>query len=228
MAFLPSIRDPRFRAFARFAAAWGRVGDAGNPRALTRVIAAPMIAVSIMSLVCLGLVSELTQQSAAMRRIIDLDLDNAVALSRLDRELSALEIAAAAGRLTPDIARPQLAALKVALEGDALRDDPALPRLRHDMADLAGRSDEAAEVRSLRSTILRRQLDARSDAHARADAMDAAVQRSTVIAVAGALLAVLLGAVAASVCLHSLQKEYAAVARIARRMVEATIAQRRR
>ena len=48
------------------------------------------------------------------------------------------------------------------------------------------------------------------------------------LAMAGAVLAVLLGAVAASVSLHNLQKEYAAVARIAHRMVEETIAQRRR
>ena len=181
-----------------------------------------MVAVSIMALVCLGLLSDLTSQSAAMRRLIDLDLDNAVALSRLDRELSALEIAAAAGRLTPQTARPQIASIKLALDGDSLRDDPTLTRLRHDMAELTSHPDGQAQVRSLRATILRRQLDAQSDAQTRADAMDAALQQSTRVAIGGFTLAVLLGAIAASVSLRSLQREFASVARIARRLAEVT------
>ena len=219
MAFLPSIRDPRLRRFVRLAAA-GRHAD--KRPVLTRVIVAPMIAVSIMSLVCLGLLSDLTTQSAAMRRLVELDLDNAVALSRLDRELSALEIASASGVLTPETARPQIAAIKLALDGESLRDDPALTRLRHDMAELSSHPDSRAQVRSLRSTILRRQLDAHADAQSRVGAMDAAVQRSTRDAIVGALLAVLLGAIAASVSLRSLQSEFTAVARIARRLAEAT------
>ena len=181
-----------------------------------------MIAVSIMALVCLGLLTDLTNECAAVRRLMDLDFDNAVALSRLDRQISALEMDSASGRLTPETARPQLAAIKLALDGDSLRDDPALTRLRHDVAELSSHPDGLAQVRSLRSTILRRQLDAQSDAQARADAVRAAVQRSTRIAVAGFLLAVVLGAVAASVSLRSLQREFAAVARIARRLAEAT------
>ncbi len=224
VAVLPSIRDPRLRRFAGHAAE-GR--DLDNRPVLSRVIAAPMIAVSIMSLVCLGLLTDLTTQSAAIRRLIDVDLDNAVALSRLDRELSALEIATAAGASTPETARRQIAVIKRALEADSLRDDPALTHLRQDMAELASHPDGAAEVRSLRATVLRRQLAAHRDAQARADAMDAAVRRSTRNAIAGAVLAVLLGAIAASVSLRSLQEEFAAVARIARRLAEATQGARR-
>jgi len=222
VAFLPTIRDPRFRRFARWAGAGHRADDAGNRAILTRVIAAPMIAVSIMSLVCLGLLTDLTSQSAALRRLIALDLDNAVALSRLDRELSALEIAAAEGRLTPQTARPQIASVERALNADRLRDDPAVTRIRQDMAELSGGADDRAQVRRLRATILRRQLDVQTDAQTEVDALNAAVQRSTGIAVAGALLAVLLGAIAASLCLRSLQNEFAAVARTARRLAEAT------
>ena len=224
MAFLPSLRDPRLRRVIR-APATGT--DTGNRPVLTRVIAAPMIAVSLMSLVCLGLLTDLTNQSAAMRRLIDLDLDNTIALSRLDRELSALELAGVSGQLTPETARPQIASIRLALNGDSLRDDPALTRLRHDMAELTRHPDGKSEVRSLRATILRRQLDAQSDAQIRADAMEASVRQSTRVAVTGLLLAVLLGAIAASVSLRSLQREYASVARIARRLAEVTQAPRK-
>lgn len=225
MAFLQTMRHSRFRLTDRLGAVGRRPEDSETRPVLARVIAAPMIAVAIMSLVCLGLLSDLTSQSAAMRRLVDLDLDNAVVLSRLDRELSQLELASATDRLTPETAGPQLVAIRQAINGDSLRDDPALTRLRHEMAELSSHPDGKAQMRSLRSTILRRQLDAQSDAQARADAMQAEVQRSTLVAVAGALLAVLMGAVAASVSLRSLQMEFVAVARIARRLAEVTRAQ---
>ena len=95
------------------------------------------------------------------------------------------------------------------------------------MAELTRHPDGKSEVRSLRATILRRQLDAQSDAQIRADAMEASVRQSTRVAVTGLLLAVLLGAIAASVSLRSLQREYASIARIARRLAEVTQAPRK-
>lgn len=222
MAFLPTTRTPRLRLSARSGPAERGAGDSDAPPVLTRVIAAPMIAVAILSLVCLGLLTEISAQSAALRRVIDVDLDQVVALSNMDRQLDELEIASGADPATEAAARQSLTQISSAVADPQWRDESARRLLRHEMAGLSFQGGPSPQVRSLRAAILRRELDAQTDGQARVDAMDAVLRRAKVIAAVGAFLAVLMGAWTASLSLRSLKAEFAAVARSAFRLGQAT------